>query len=58
VLFRLAYLGVTDALAVLTGGPGCGESFTIRSIVELAAAKKPRSLWSRRPGGPRNGSRN
>jgi len=25
---------------VLTGGPGCGKSFTVRSVVELAAAKK------------------
>jgi exodeoxyribonuclease V alpha subunit len=25
---------------VLTGGPGCGKSYTVRSIVELAAAKK------------------
>jgi exodeoxyribonuclease V alpha subunit len=27
-------------VAVLTGGPGCGKSFTIRSVVELARAKK------------------
>jgi exodeoxyribonuclease V alpha subunit len=27
-------------VAVLTGGPGCGKSFTVRSIVELARAKK------------------
>ncbi len=27
-------------MAVLTGGPGCGKSFTVRSIVELARAKK------------------
>ncbi len=25
---------------MLTGGPGCGKSFTVRSVVELAAAKK------------------
>jgi len=25
---------------VLTGGPGCGKSFTIRSVVKLATAKK------------------
>ena len=25
---------------MLTGGPGCGKSFTVRSIVELARAKK------------------
>ncbi len=25
---------------MLTGGPGCGKSFTVRSVVELATAKK------------------
>ena len=29
-------------VSVLTGGPGCGKSFTVRSIVELARAKKAR----------------
>ncbi|MDT4993415.1 MAG: exodeoxyribonuclease alpha subunit, partial [Actinoplanes sp.] len=33
-------LALTSKAAVLTGGPGCGKSFTVRSIVELAAAKK------------------
>jgi exodeoxyribonuclease V alpha subunit len=33
-------LALTAKVAVLTGGPGCGKSFTVRSIVELAAAKK------------------
>ena len=33
-------LALTSKLAVLTGGPGCGKSFTVRSIVELARAKK------------------
>jgi exodeoxyribonuclease V alpha subunit len=33
-------LALTCKVAVLTGGPGCGKSFTVRSIVELAAAKK------------------
>ncbi|GAA4151186.1 ATP-dependent RecD-like DNA helicase [Actinomadura keratinilytica] len=33
-------LALTSKVAVLTGGPGCGKSFTVRSIVELAAAKK------------------
>ncbi|HLX49370.1 MAG TPA: ATP-dependent RecD-like DNA helicase [Streptosporangiaceae bacterium] len=33
-------LALTEKVAVLTGGPGCGKSFTVRSIVELAAAKK------------------
>ncbi len=33
-------LALTNKVAVLTGGPGCGKSFTIRSVVELATAKK------------------
>jgi len=33
-------LALTERVAVLTGGPGCGKSFTVRSIVELAAARK------------------
>nr|WP_231859109.1 ATP-dependent RecD-like DNA helicase [Actinoplanes missouriensis] len=33
-------LALTSKVAVLTGGPGCGKSFTVRSIVELAAAKR------------------
>jgi exodeoxyribonuclease V alpha subunit len=33
-------LALTSQVAVLTGGPGCGKSFTVRSIVELATAKK------------------
>src|SRR6266498_3940342 len=33
-------LALTQRVAVLTGGPGCGKSFTVRSIVELARAKK------------------
>ncbi len=32
-------LALTDKVAVLTGGPGCGKSFTVRSIVALATAK-------------------
>jgi len=32
-------LALTSKAAVLTGGPGCGKSFTVRSIVELATAK-------------------
>ena len=35
-------LTLTRKVAVLTGGPGCGKSFTVRSIVELAAAKQAR----------------
>ncbi|WP_063732689.1 ATP-dependent RecD-like DNA helicase [Streptomyces sp. RTd22] len=33
-------LALTEKVAVLTGGPGCGKSFTVRSVVELARAKK------------------
>jgi len=32
-------LALTSKVAVLTGGPGCGKSFTIRSVVTLAMAK-------------------
>ncbi len=32
-------LTLTQKVAVLTGGPGCGKSFTVRSVVELATAK-------------------
>jgi exodeoxyribonuclease V alpha subunit len=33
-------LALTAKVAVLTGGPGCGKSFTVRSVVELAKARK------------------
>ena len=33
-------LALTSKVAVLTGGPGCGKSFTVRAIVTLATAKK------------------
>jgi exodeoxyribonuclease V alpha subunit len=32
-------LALTSRVAVLTGGPGCGKSFTVRSVVELARAR-------------------
>jgi exodeoxyribonuclease V alpha subunit len=32
-------LALTRKVSVLTGGPGCGKSFTVRSLVELAMAK-------------------
>ncbi len=35
-------LALTSKVAVLTGGPGCGKSFTVRSIVALALAKRAR----------------
>ncbi|URN16145.1 MULTISPECIES: ATP-dependent RecD-like DNA helicase [Streptomyces] len=37
-------LALTRKVAVLTGGPGCGKSFTVRSVVELARAKKAKVL--------------
>jgi exodeoxyribonuclease V alpha subunit len=33
-------LALTAKVAILTGGPGCGKSFTVRSVVELARARK------------------
>jgi exodeoxyribonuclease V alpha subunit len=35
-------LALTSKAAVLTGGPGCGKSFTVRAIVQLAKAKRAR----------------
>jgi exodeoxyribonuclease V alpha subunit len=32
-------LALTDRVAVLTGGPGCGKSYTVRAVVALARAK-------------------
>jgi len=37
-------LALTRKVAVLTGGPGCGKSFTVRAIVALAAAKQARVM--------------
>ncbi|GAA0918365.1 SF1B family DNA helicase RecD2 [Nonomuraea longicatena] len=37
-------LALTQKVAVLTGGPGCGKSFTVRSIVTLARAKRARVI--------------
>ncbi|MDT0318265.1 SF1B family DNA helicase RecD2 [Streptomyces millisiae] len=37
-------LALTRRVAVLTGGPGCGKSFTVRSVVELARAKRAKVL--------------
>lgn len=37
-------LALTAKVAVLTGGPGCGKSFTVRSIVALAAAKQAKVI--------------
>jgi exodeoxyribonuclease V alpha subunit len=33
-------LALTSKVAALTGGPGCGKSFTVKSVITLAAAKK------------------
>jgi exodeoxyribonuclease V alpha subunit len=35
-------LALTERVAVLTGGPGCGKSFAVRAIVTLARAKQAR----------------
>ena len=32
-------LALTERVAVLTGGPGCGKSYTMRAVVTLARAK-------------------
>ncbi|MGW2156614.1 SF1B family DNA helicase RecD2 [Nonomuraea sp. NPDC001699] len=37
-------LALTCKVAVLTGGPGCGKSFTVRSIVTLARARRARVI--------------
>jgi len=37
-------LALTERVAVLTGGPGCGKSFTVRSIVALARAKRAKII--------------
>lgn len=37
-------LALTQKVAVLTGGPGCGKSFTVRSIVTLARAKRAKVI--------------
>jgi exodeoxyribonuclease V alpha subunit len=33
-------LALTAKVSVLTGGPGCGKSFTVKSVITLAAAKR------------------
>ena len=48
-----AQLALRRKVAVLTGGPGCGKSFTVRSVVELAAPRRPRWCWSRPQSRPR-----
>ncbi len=48
-------LALTSRVAVLTGGPGCGKSFTVRSVVELARPREPGSCWPRRPAGRPSG---
>jgi exodeoxyribonuclease V alpha subunit len=37
-------LALTQRVAVLTGGPGCGKSYTVRAIVTLARAKHAKIL--------------
>ena len=44
-------LALTEKVAVLTGGPGCGKSFTVRSIVDAGPRpRRPRSCWPRPTG--------
>ena len=50
-----AQLALTRKVAVLTGGLGCGKSFTVRSIVELATAKKATVVLAAPTAGPPNG---
>jgi exodeoxyribonuclease V alpha subunit len=37
-------LTLTERVAVLTGGPGCGKSYTVRAVVTLARAKRAKIL--------------
>jgi exodeoxyribonuclease V alpha subunit len=37
-------LALTQQVAVLTGGPGCGKSYTVRAVVALAKAKHAKVL--------------
>ena len=37
-------MALTQRVAVLTGGPGCGKSYTVRAIVTLARAKHAKIL--------------
>jgi exodeoxyribonuclease V alpha subunit len=37
-------LALTEQVAVLTGGPGCGKSYTVRAVVTLAQAKQARVI--------------
>jgi exodeoxyribonuclease V alpha subunit len=37
-------LALTSRVAVLTGGPGCGKSFSVRSVVELAKARRAKVI--------------
>jgi exodeoxyribonuclease V alpha subunit len=37
-------LALTERVAVLTGGPGCGKSYTVRAVVTLALAKQAKIL--------------
>jgi exodeoxyribonuclease V alpha subunit len=37
-------LALTQRVAVLTGGPGCGKSYTVRAVVALARAKRAKVL--------------
>ena len=43
---------LTRKVAVLTSGLGWGKSFTVRSVVELARARKAKVCSPRRPAAP------
>ena len=45
-------LALTGKVAVLTGGPGCGKSFTVRRSSRWPGPRRPRWCWPRRPAGP------
>src|ERR1700689_1598385 len=45
-------VALTRKVAVLTGGPGCGKSFTVRSVVELARARNAKVVLAAPTGRP------
>src|SRR5204862_6875726 len=47
-------LALTSKVAILTAGPGCGKSFTVRSTLPPPAPKTPKSPPSPPPGRPAN----
>ncbi len=41
---RAVKLALSEKVSVLTGGPGCGKSFTVHSIIALARAKRKKVI--------------